>query len=190
MLRTKADVDVAKDRLTETWETTREALAPRLAAARVAMTPYVDTAAARVSPMIDEARERITPAVERIGPAVERLGPAVDQAKVRLRDDVVPTVRTAAETAMVASAPARAEAKERAAAAMLALRGEKPQPVRRWPVALVCLLAGAAAGVVAGAMTRSSSPPTPPPTPFPRPQPAEADDAAHSSGPTGTSTLG
>jgi hypothetical protein len=74
---------------------------------------------------------------------------------------------------------------------MLALRGEKPQRVRRWPVALVCLLAGAAAGAVAGAMTRSSSSATaPPPTPFPRPQPTEAEETTRSSGPTGTSTLG
>lgn len=178
MLRSKTDVDVTKDRLAETWESTRDALAPRIAAARTAVSPYVDTATARMTPMIEDARERISPAMERIGPAVERLGPAMDTARTRLREDVVPAVVTAAGTAKVSSAPARAEAKERATNALLALRGDRPQKVRRWPVALACLLAGAAAGAVAGAMTRGRTAPAAPPTPFPRPQQPAGDETA------------
>lgn len=178
MSRNKSDVDVALDRLAEAWESTRDTLAPRLAAARVAVSPYVDTATARVTPMIDEARERLAPAVDRISPAVERLGPAVDSARVRLRDDVVPAVITAAGTAKVQSVPARTEAKERAANALLALRGERPEKVRRWPVALVCLLAGAAAGAAAGMLTRPApAVTTPPTTPFPQPPQPAGDDA-------------
>jgi hypothetical protein len=183
VFRTKPDVEIAIDRLAETWETTRDTLAPRLSAAREAVTPYVDTAAARLNPVLDEAKQRITPAVERIAPAV-------DTARARLRSDVVPAVIAAAETARETSAPARAEAKERASGALHALRGERPQKVRRWPVAAVCLLAGAAAGAVVGSMRRvdrqAARPTT---TPFPTAAtPAEQENptASHS----GTSAPG
>jgi hypothetical protein len=161
VLRTKSDVEIAKDRLVDTWETTRDALSPRLSAAREIVSPYVDEATSRVAPYVDEARTRLQP-------AVDRLGPAVDTARSRIKTEVVPAVVAAAGTAREQSAPARAEAKERAAAAVLALRGEKKK-VRRWPVAIVALLACAAAGAAVG-MTRrgaQSSPSVVPPTPFP-----------------------
>lgn len=138
------------DRLTETWDTARVAMAPRLAAAREA-----------VGPLVDEASTRMTPLIERVGPAV-------DTARHRLRDDVVPVVTAAVEN----SAPARAEAKERAAAAVLALRGQQRR-VRRWPIALGCLVAGAAAGLAAGALNRRMATPVTP-TPFPAPTPTPA----------------
>jgi hypothetical protein len=150
------------DRLTETWETARVAMAPRLAAARDAVGPLVDEASVRVAPIID------------------KVGPAVDTARTRLRSDVVPAVAAAVEN----SAPARAEARERAEAALLALRGQQ-RKVRRWPIALGCLLAGAAAGMAAGALNRRLSTPVTP-TPFPAPAPtatATQEDAADSTAP-------
>jgi hypothetical protein len=167
VFRSAPDVTVSKDRLADTWETARTTLAPHLSAARDAMAPYVDQASARMTPVLDEARARVLPAVET---ARERLGPTVDTARTRLRDDVVPTVTAAGKTPRETSAPARAEAKERAAAALLALQG-KQRKVRRWPTALLCLVAGAAAGVAAGALTRRGATPAPP-TPFPAPTPA------------------
>src|SRR3954451_7592915 len=162
VLRSKPDVDITKDRLVETWETTRDALGPRISAAREVVAPYVDEASTRMAPYVDEARTRLQP-------TVDRLSPAGDTAKSRIKGDVVPAVIAAAETARETSAPARAEAKERAANALLALRGEQVKKVRRWPVAVVALLAGAAAGAVVG-MRRQAPQPTPPvttPTPFP-----------------------
>ena len=170
MLRTKSDVEIAKDRLVDTWETTRDALSPRLTAARDIVSPYVDEAASRVAPYVDEARTRLQP-------TVDRLGPAVDTARSRIKTEVVPAVVAAAETARETSAPARAEAKERAAAALLALKGEQKK-VRRWPVALLALVAGAAAGAAVG-MNRRGSQPSPtvvPPTPFPASTPHNGAD--------------
>jgi len=175
VFRTKSDVDVAKERLADTWETTLDVVGPRLSAAREAVSPYVDTASARVSPYVDEARTRLQP-------AVERLGPAVDTARSRIKSDVVPAVIAAAETARETSAPARAEAKERAANAMLALRGEQKR-TRRWPTAVICLLTGAAAGAAVGILRRQPEPSVPmrPPAPFPPPGTAGTTPAdAHS----------
>jgi hypothetical protein len=101
----------------------------------------------------------------------------METARQRLVDDVVPTVSTAVETARVTSAPARAEAKERAAAALLALQGKQPK-VRRWPTALACLAAGAVAGVAAATVTRSRSQTPPPPTPFPTATPTPRSDSS------------
>lgn len=142
------------DRLTETWDTARVAMAPRIAAAREAVGPWVDEASTRMTPVI------------------ERVSPAVDTARARLREDVVPAVTAAVEN----SAPARAEAKERAAAALLALRGQQ-RKVRRWPIALGCLLAGAAAGLAAGAINRKMATPVTP-TPFPVTPPAPTPTTA------------
>jgi len=146
------------DRLTETWDTARGAAAPRLEAARVAVAPRLAAAREAVGPLVDEASTRMTPLIERVGPAV-------DTARTRLRDDVVPAVTAAVEN----SAPVRAEAKERAGAALLALRGQQ-RKVRRWPIALGCLVAGAAAGIAAGAINRRMATPVTP-TPFPAPTP-------------------
>jgi hypothetical protein len=174
VLRSKPDVDIAKDRLVETWATTRDALAPRISAAREVVSPYVDDASTRMAPYVDEARTRLQP-------AVDRLAPAVDTARSRIKTEVVPAVIAAAETARETSAPARAEAKDRAANALLALRGEQVKKVRRWPVAILALMAGAAAGAVVG-MRRQAPQATStitPPTPFPastRPNEAGAPD--------------
>src|SRR4051794_9727593 len=162
VLRSKPDVDITKDRLVETWETTRDALAPRISAAREVVAPYVDEASTRVAPYVDEARTRLQP-------AVDRLPPAVDTARSRIQSGGGPPVIAGAEAARETSAPARAEAKERAANALLALRGEQVKKVRRWPVAVVALLAGAAAGAVVGMRRQTPQPTTTvtPPTPFP-----------------------
>jgi hypothetical protein len=183
------------DRITETWDSAkaalsphvgaaREAVAPHLTAARVAVAPYVEEAGARVTPVIDrvaprldEARAKVTPvvetAVERFGPAVET---AVDTARTRLRDDVAPAVVAAVETARETSAPARAEAKERAANALLALQGRQ-RKTRRWPFALAGLAAGAIAGIAASSLTKRPAPQEPviTPTPFPGSTPVETE---------------
>lgn len=156
VLRATPDVDATKERLVDTWETTRDALSPRLVAAREAMTPYVD-----------EARTRLAP-------TVERLAPTVDAARTKLRSDVVPAVVSAAETARTNSAPARAEAKQRAADALLVLRGAKPAKRRRWPLALACLVGGAALGAYAG-MRKTAQPTGYTPAPFPAAQPPAAE---------------
>jgi len=153
VLRTTPDVDAAKDRLVDTWETTRDAMSPRLVAARDAMTPYVDEAKTRLSP------------------AVERLAPAVDTARTRLRKDIVPAVVAAAESARDNSAPARAEAKQRAGDAILVLRGAKPAKRRRWPLAFACLVGGAALGAYAGMRKAAAQPTGYTPAPFPAAQP-------------------
>jgi hypothetical protein len=147
-----ADVDVTKDRLVDTWETTRDAVGPRLVAAREAVTPYVGEARARLSP------------------AIERITPAVDDARETLRTRVVPAVVAAAGTARDNSAPARAEAKQRASDALLVLRGTKPARRRRWPLALACLLGGGALGAYVG-MRRAAQPTGYTPAPFPAAQP-------------------
>jgi hypothetical protein len=118
--------------------------------------------------LVDEASARMTPVLERVGPAV-------DTARTKLRDDVVPAVAAAVEN----SGPARAEAKERAAAAVLALRGQQRKRVRRWPVALLCLLAGGAAGLAASKLTKKTSS-TVTPTPFPTaaPKATEPDETS------------
>jgi hypothetical protein len=170
VLRSMTDVDATKDRMVETWETTRDVLSPRLVAAREAMTPYVD-----------EARTRLTPAVERIAPAV-------DAARTKLRSDVVPVVVAAAETARDNSAPARAEAKQRATDALLVLRGAKPDKRRRWPIALACLIGGGALGAYAG-MRRSGQSAGYTTAPFPAAQPP-ADPAPTAETPTTSSVAG
>jgi hypothetical protein len=146
VFRSAPDVTVSKDRLAETWETARTTLAPHLTAAREAVAPYVEEAGARMTPVIDEARARVAPAVE--------------TARNRLVTEVVPTVAAAVGTARDSSAPARAEAKERAAAALLALQGKKTK-VRRWPTALLCLGAGAVAGAAAAKLGRKQGSPPP-----------------------------
>src|SRR3954452_25154540 len=185
VFRSAPEVTVSKERLVDTWGSARTTLAPHLSAAREAVTPYVDQASARVAPVLDEARSRVLPAVET---ARDRLGPTVDTARTRLMEDVVPTVTAAVETARENSAPARAEAKERAAAALLALQG-KQRKVRRWPTALVCLAAGAAAGIAAGVLTRGRQAP-PPPTPFPTPNPTrdQGQSSATTPGPGSAGT--
>ena len=143
------------DRITETWDTARVAVAPRLIAAREAVGPLVDEASVRVAPIID------------------RVGPAVDTARTKLRSDVMPAVATAIEN----SAPARTEARDRAAAALLALRGQPARRVRRWPIAIGCLIAGGIAGLAAGAINRKmATPVTPTPFPAPTPTPATSED--------------
>jgi colicin import membrane protein len=171
VLRTTPDVDGAKDRLVDTWETTRVAVAPRLVAAREAMSPYVD-----------EARSRLTP-------AVERLSPAVDDARQTLRTKVVPAVVAAAETARDNSAPARAEAKQRAGDAILVLRGAKPAKRRRWPLALACLIGGAALGAYAGMRKSAAESTGYTPAPFPAAQPP-ADPSPAAENPAATSATG
>jgi hypothetical protein len=166
VLRSTPDVDATKDRLVDTWETTRDVVAPRLVAAREAVTPYVD-----------EARARLTPAVERITPAV-------DDARDKLRKQVVPAVVAAAETARSNSAPARAEARQRAGDALLVLRGAKPAKRRRWPLALACLVGGAALGAYAG-MRKAAQPAGYTPAPFPAAQPP-SDSAPPAEAPTST----
>ena len=171
MLRTTPDVDAAKDRLVDTWETTRVVVAPRLVAAREAMTPYVD-----------EARTRLTP-------AVERLSPAVDDARRTLRKKVVPAVVSAAESARDNTAPARAEAKQRAGDAILVLRGAKTTKKRRWPLALACLVGGAALGAYAGMRKAAAAPTGYTPAPFPAAQPP-ADASPNAETPATPSATG
>ena len=172
MLRATPDVDATKERLVDTWETTRDALSPRLVAAREAMTPYVD-----------EARTRLAPTVERIAPTV-------DAARTKIKSDVVPAVVSATETARKNSAPARAEAKQRATDALLVLRGTKPAKRRRWPLALACLVGGAALGAAAG-MRKAAQQTGYTPAPFPAAQPpASESPAATAETPATTSATG
>jgi hypothetical protein len=172
LLRTKPDVIATKDRLADTWETARDAIAPQLTAARVAVTPYVEEAATRVAPLIEQARTKVSP--------------AVDTARIKLREDITPAVLAAVESARESSGPTRAEAKERANNALLALQG-KQKKARRWPIAAACLFAGAAAGITAGTIAAAKRaqqrPPVPPATPFPA-TPVDLADAKEESATT------
>ena len=127
-----------------------------------------------MSPVIDEARARVAP--------------AVDAARTRLVEDVVPSVTAAVGTARETSAPARAEAKERATAAFLALTGKKPK-ARRWPTALLCLGAGALAGAAAATLGRArNTTPVPATTPFPATPPPPSQTTDQTSPMTGPGT--
>jgi hypothetical protein len=180
VLRTR-DRIAGKDRLTETWETARTTVAPRLTAAREAVAPYVEQASARVAPYVEQAGARVAPyveqAAEKVGPVLDearqRVVPTVETARTRLVEEVIPTVTAAVESARVSSAPTRAIAKERAAAAALALAGKQPKQ-RRWPFAVAGLAAGALAGVAVSTLLRKQTPAqSAPVTPFP----AATDDA-------------
>jgi hypothetical protein len=126
---------------------------------------YARTTRHRVVPVVAGARGRIGPAV---GEARGRVVPAVAGVRGTLLDTVAPAVAGAVTTAVTAaregSLPTRAEARGRSALALAALRGELPQArhQRRWPVALLCLLAGASAGAAAGLLARRATGPSEP----------------------------
>lgn len=124
----------------------------------------LDTARERVLPAIDSARERVGPAIDS---AREQVGPALETAREQLRDTVAPAVGEAIDTALVRSAPARAEAKRRSALALTALMGRPlGSPRRRWPMALLALLVGFGTGAAVGWLTRPRTEPAgyqPPP---------------------------
>lgn len=139
-------------------------------------------------PVVATARERMLPAV---ASARGRVGPAVAGARGALVDSVAPAVAGAVTTAVSAaregSLPSRELARERSAAALAALRGEQPESPRRWPLALVSLLAGAAAGVVAGLLARRAAAPGEPTyIPASTPPPSPASTAAQPPAATGT----
>lgn len=84
--------------------TTRERVLPALAAARLRMAAY--------------GRDTVAPAV---GPRAQH---ALDTAKQRMQDDVVPRAQNAAIAAKEAGEPVLTEARSRAEAAAMALRGD------------------------------------------------------------------
>jgi len=165
------------------------ALAPRVVAARTALSPYAATTRERLVPAVIGARQRVVPAVAgargRMVPAVagarERVVPAVAGARATLVDTVAPALATAVSTAVAAAREGkadRAEARRRGATALAALRGDLPRRQRRWPVALISLLAGAVAGAVAGIVARRAAAPSEPSyIPAVSPPPAAAEGA-------------
>lgn len=81
------------------------------------------------APKVEATKEWATPHVET---AKEWAAPHVETAAIKVKSDVLPRVAEAVTAAIVASEPAREEAKIRGTAAIAALRGElDPPPSRR-----------------------------------------------------------
>ena len=95
-----------------------------------------DWAAPKVEATRDWAAPKVETAIEWAGPHVETAkewaAPHVETAAIKVKSDVLPRVAEAVTAAIVASEPAREEAKIRGTAAIAALRGElDPPPSRR-----------------------------------------------------------
>lgn len=119
--------------------TTRERILPALAAGRARMTAY--------------GRDTVAPAV------APRAQSAMDTAKHRVQDDLVPRAQTAAVAAREAGEPMLHEARSRAEAALMALRGDVTQAEMNKIVkkkrhrkrnSLLVLLVGIGIGATAG----------------------------------------
>jgi hypothetical protein len=143
-------IETARDALAPKIETARDALAPRIESARETLGPKIETARETLGPKIESARETLTPKIET----------ARDQAVTTVREKVAPMVAQAIANAAEASAPTRKEAKNRADAAIAALRGEvgPPRRKRRWHRMSFLLGAGAITGAVAALVIRRKEP--------------------------------
>jgi len=103
--------------------------APKVEATRDWAAPHVETAIEWAAPHVETAKEWAGPHVET---AKEWAAPHVETAAIKVKSDVLPRVAEAVTAAIVASEPAREEAKIRGTAAIAALRGElDPPPSRR-----------------------------------------------------------
>jgi hypothetical protein len=109
------------------------------------------TATQTVAPRLETARDS---AVSYAGDAADWVQPRYEQARDRVRSDVVPRVNDAVSRGLDASEPLRDEALSRGTATLAALRGEleAPRPKRRRRAKRFLLLlglVGAAAGAAA-----------------------------------------
>lgn len=91
--------------------------APKVEATKDWAAPHVETAIDWASPRVETAKDWAAPRVE--------------TAAQKVKDDVLPRVAEAVAAALVASEPAREEAKTRGTAAIAALRGELDPPTPR-----------------------------------------------------------
>jgi hypothetical protein len=91
--------------------------APKVEATRDWAAPHVETAIDWAAPRVETAKDWAAPRVE--------------TAAQKVKDDVLPRVAEAVAAALVASEPAREEAKTRGTAAIAALRGELDPPTPR-----------------------------------------------------------
>ena len=121
----------------------------RSSAARSVFDDLLDDGRATLSTTGAVVRDTVVPVVR------DTVVPAV-------RDTVVPvgeTLREQASELAQRSKPTRREAKRRAEAAVLALRGDLPARRRgRWATALLFLVAGTAAGAAAGLVIHRKQP--------------------------------
>jgi hypothetical protein len=140
--------------LRERGQTAVEALAPRLESARETLAPRLETA---VGTAKEVAGQALTDAGEWAAP---RIGIAREQAVTTVREKVAPKVTQAIANAAEASKPARKEAKNRADAALAALRGEvgPPKRKRRWHRMSFLLGAGAVSGALVALVVRRKEP--------------------------------
>lgn len=160
----------ARDRIVPLVEEAREKLTPLVVQAKDRIVPLAMDAKGRVVPLAHEAADRVTPVAhelfDRMGPltsaAVDRtvefaslarkqVGPIVDEAVDRFEHDVLPRAKDFVHEVM--DSPQVAEAQERGAATVAALRGDLRVPVlapRRRGRGLFKLVAASAilAGVV------------------------------------------
>jgi hypothetical protein len=146
-----------------------------------------DWAAPKVEATRDWAAPKVETAIEWAGPHVETAkewaAPHVETAAIKVKSDVLPRVAEAVTAAIVASEPAREEAKIRGTAAIAALRGElDPPPSRRRRrtkrfFMFLTLTGAAIAGWKVWSASRSERP-DPWVTPPVAAVPAETDDPA------------
>jgi hypothetical protein len=114
---------------------------------------------AKMGPAAAEAREAALRYAEstrdwaapKVEAAIDWAAPRVEPMTTRVKDDVMPKVASAVTAALVASEPAREEAKSRGTAAIAALRGEieAPKP-KKHRLRKLFLLAGVIGAAVAG----------------------------------------
>ncbi|MHB2024144.1 MAG: hypothetical protein ACYCO3_12560 [Mycobacteriales bacterium] len=128
-----------------------EQVGPVLESAR----EQLEAARDRVLPAVERVRDQIVPAIET---ARERIPPVVGSARDQLKETLAPALTEFLSDAQHRSGPARVEARRRGEAALAALLG---QPVhvgrrRRWPLALLSLLAGFGLGAALGYLNRPS----------------------------------
>lgn len=129
------------------------------------------------APSLDEVKKTVRETADRLGPyaesardsAAERLtearkwaAPRIEDAADAVQETVAPRVSSVLASTAERVEPVRKEAKRRGRAAAKALKGQRLRPRRRWPIALLCFVAGSVVGVIVAA-SRMGATPLPPP---------------------------
>ncbi len=145
-------------------------VAPVASDARDGAVHYAGATRDWAAPKAEAAKEWAAPKAEaavdwaapKAGAAKDWAAPKVEPAVAKVKSDVLPKVAGAVTAALVASEPAREEAKSRGTAAFAALKGEvappKPRRRKRKLLLLLTVIGGAYAGWKAWAKSASERP--------------------------------